>query len=98
MEKFREIAEAYAVLSNKQMKYDFDTRMVNNPDSVFNQTKFEKGKPKDRNEFGNEYPDLELGEYGQRRVKAQMDLRKRLNLDNLGYFKGGGRFVKSSQP
>lgn len=32
-QKFREIAEAYAVLSNKTMKIDYDTRLRNFPDS-----------------------------------------------------------------
>lgn len=32
-QKFREIAEAYAVLSNKIMKIDYDTRLRNFPDS-----------------------------------------------------------------
>ena len=32
-QKFREIAEAHAVLSNKTMKIDYDTRMRNFPDS-----------------------------------------------------------------
>lgn len=33
VQKFREIAEAYAVLSNKTMKIDYDTRLRNSPDS-----------------------------------------------------------------
>ena len=32
-QKFREIAEAYAVLSNKTMKIDYDTRLRNFPES-----------------------------------------------------------------
>jgi DnaJ-class molecular chaperone len=39
IEKFRDIAEAYAVLSNKTMRLDYDMRNREFPDSVFNAEK-----------------------------------------------------------
>lgn len=38
-DKFRDIAEAYAVLSNKAMRLDYDTRTRNNPDAIYNKEK-----------------------------------------------------------
>ena len=39
IQKFRDIAEAYAVLSNKALRLDFDMRNKNYPEQVYNSEK-----------------------------------------------------------
>jgi curved DNA-binding protein CbpA len=38
-EKFRELSEAYAVLSNKVMRLDYDTKMRAHPEAIYNSEK-----------------------------------------------------------
>lgn len=38
-QKFRDVAEAYAVLSNKTLRLDYDMRNKNYPEQVFNSEK-----------------------------------------------------------
>lgn len=40
VEKFRDVAEAYAVLSNRTLRLDYDTRMKNYPEMVYNAEKY----------------------------------------------------------
>ncbi len=39
VDKFRDIAEAYAVLSNKSLRIDYDQTMRNKPDIIYNSEK-----------------------------------------------------------
>jgi curved DNA-binding protein CbpA len=39
-EKFRDIAEAYAVLSDKSLRLNYDTSMRNNPNAIYNAEKY----------------------------------------------------------
>lgn len=39
-QKFRDVAEAYAVLSNKTLRLDYDMRNKNFPDQVYNSEKY----------------------------------------------------------
>lgn len=41
-QKFRDVAEAYAVLSNKALRLDYDMRNKNFPESVYNSEKYTK--------------------------------------------------------
>ncbi len=40
VDKFRDIAEAYAVLSNKALRMDYDTSFRNKPDIIYNSEKY----------------------------------------------------------
>ncbi len=40
VDKFRDISEAYAVLSNRSMRIDYDLTMKNKPDIIYNSEKF----------------------------------------------------------
>jgi DnaJ-class molecular chaperone len=42
VDKFRDIAEAYAVLSNKALRIDYDSNMRNKPDIIYNSEKYSK--------------------------------------------------------
>jgi len=39
-QKFRDVAEAYAVLSNKALRLDYDMRNKNFPESIYNSEKY----------------------------------------------------------
>ena len=39
-EKFRDIAEAYAVLSDKNLRLNYDSNMRNNPNVIYNAEKY----------------------------------------------------------
>lgn len=92
VEMFRDIAEAYAVLSNETMKFDYDTRFKVNPDAIYNAEKMKKMKEsqRERDMTGNiPRPDFGKGTYGDFRQEKLKELKKKFNFDHLGNFKGG---------
>ncbi len=94
-QKFREVAEAYAVLSNKSMKLDYDMRMRNFPESIYNTVKMknmEESQQK-RGEDGEKIQPKPLkGTYAEHRLEKLKEMRKRFNVDDHGFYKGGGIF------
>ena len=94
-QKFREIAEAHAVLSNKTMKIDYDTRLRNFPDSDLSLDKLKQNmenNQKERDSTGNIPGAKPLkGTYAEYRAEKLADWRKKFNVDQNGFFKGGGK-------
>ncbi len=91
-EKFREIAEAYAVLSNIHSKVKYDETYETKPESVYNSTKMKNMDEarKERDESGNIKPEnYDKGSYADFRLEKLKEWRKEFNFDNLGNFKGG---------
>jgi len=94
--KFRDVAEAYAVLSNRSMKLDYDMRMKNFPDSVYNSEKMKnmEESQKKRNNEGNVIKPAPLkGSYADHRLETLKEWRKKFNVDENGLYKGGGNII-----
>jgi curved DNA-binding protein CbpA len=93
-QKFREIAEAHAVLSNKTMKIDYDTRLRNFPDSDLSLDKLKENmenNQKERDSTGNVPGAKPLkGTYAEYRAEKLKEWRNKFNVDQNGFFKGGG--------
>jgi curved DNA-binding protein CbpA len=92
IDKFREIAEAYAVLSNKTFRLDYDTRMRHFPDMVYNAEKLKKMKENEneRDKTGNVTKQAPMkGSYAEYRLEKLKQIRKEFNVDQYGSYKGG---------
>lgn len=92
LEKFREVAEAYAVLSNLTIKSNYDQNYESKPESVFNASKMKSmdESKRERDSSGNfKADDYEKGSYADFRIEKLKQWRKDFNFDNLGNFKGG---------
>lgn len=94
LEKFREIAEAYAVLSNAFSKHSYDISFKPKPDAVFNSSKMSAKAMEDsahrRNNTGDFRKDnYEKGSYGDFKMEKMKEFQKQFNFDHLGNFKGG---------
>ena len=92
IEKFRDIAEAYAVLSNKTLRLDYDTRMNNYPEMIYNKEKIktmDENLPK-RDATGNIIQPVPMKcSYAEYRLEKLKELRKKFNVDDHGFYKGG---------
>jgi len=75
------------------MKLDYDMRMKNFPDSIYNSEKMknmEESQQK-RNEEGNQIkPSPIKGSYADHRLATLKEMRKKFGVDNHGFYKGGG--------
>lgn len=92
LEKFREIAEAYAILSNIQFrsKYDSDFKPVSEAVYSTFKTKAMEEAQKERDNAGNiKNDEVEKGSYGDFKLEKLKQWRKEFNFDHLGNFKGG---------
>jgi curved DNA-binding protein CbpA len=92
VEKFRDIAEAYAVLSNKTLRLDYDMRMRNFPDIIYNAEKMKNMKESEveRDNTANKIKPAPLkGSYAEYRLEKLKEWRKEFNVDDLGNYKGG---------
>lgn len=93
IEKFRDIAEAYAVLSNRAMRLEYDTKMKIFPDSIYNSEKMKNMEEyqKERNSSANTVkPAAMKGSYAEYRLEKLKDWRSKFNVDKHGFYKGGG--------
>lgn len=92
LEKFREVAEAYGVLSNQKQRMKYDATQETKPEAVFNSEKMKamKDAQKERDESGNlPVSEHDKGSYGYYRLERLKEWRKRFNFDNFNNFKGG---------
>jgi hypothetical protein len=92
VEKFRDIAEAYAVLSNKTLRLDYDMRIRNFPDMVYNAEKMKKMHESniERDITANQVkPSPMKGSYAEYRLEKLKEWRKEFNVDDIGNYKGG---------
>jgi curved DNA-binding protein CbpA len=92
VDKFRDIAEAYAVLSNKTMRLDYDMRFRQFPDIIYNAEKMKnmKENEKERDATANNVKPAPMkGSYAEYRLEKLKELRKEFNVDDLGNYKGG---------
>ena len=86
MEKFRDVAEAYAVLTNALARHKYDLTKNSNPDAIFNKNKMEKTRDFTGNLAKENYT---KGSYGDFKKERMDKWRKEFNVDGLNNFKGG---------
>jgi curved DNA-binding protein CbpA len=92
VEKFRDIAEAYAILSNKTMRLDYDMRMKTNPNIIYNAEKMKNMEENQQNrdvQANQVKPGPMKGSYAEYRLEKLKELRKQHDVDNHGFYKGG---------
>jgi curved DNA-binding protein CbpA len=92
VDKFRDIAEAYAVLSNKTLRLDYDMRMRQFPDIIYNAEKMKNMKESEveRDVTANKVKPAPLkGSYAEYRLEKLKQWRNEFNVDDLGNYKGG---------
>jgi len=92
LEKFREVAEAYSVLSNSLTRHNYDRTYSPKPDAVYNSSKMQamKDAAKERDFTGNTIKDpFDKGGHAEFREEKMKEWRKKYNFDHLGNYKGG---------
>lgn len=92
LEKFREVAEAYAVLSDTQSRSKYDVNFEAKPESVYSSEKFknmEKAKAERDNKGNTPTEEIMKGSYADFELEKLKNFRKRFNFDDLGNYKGG---------
>jgi len=74
------------------MRLDYDTRLRNSPEMVYNKEKMknmEENLPK-RDQSGNvKKPSPMKGSYAEYRLEKLREIRKKFNVDDHGFYKGG---------
>jgi len=92
VEKFREVAEAYAVLSVKESRVDYDLTRRENPESVYQAEKMKimEQHRNSRDKTGNvpQQP-VTPSSYEIARKRELAEERKKYNVDSHGFYKGG---------
>jgi curved DNA-binding protein CbpA len=92
-QRFREIAEAYAVLSIPENKSSYDNSMMKRkPEAVFSSSKSEamENNRKQRDATGHvPSPRPVRGSYAEHRLKQLEKERAKYNVNHLGYYSGG---------
>ena len=90
--KFREIAEAYAVLSIPENKIIYDRNRLKKQDSVYTNVKSQtmEANRKMRDATGHvPSPKPTRGTYAEHRLKTLEKEREKFNVNHLGYYNGG---------
>jgi len=91
-EKFRQIAEAYAVLSIPESKMSYDQTNKREEAAIYSSVKSEtmEKNRKMRDATGHVPPPKPArGSYAEHRLKALEKERAKFNVNHLGYYKGG---------
>lgn len=90
-EKFKEVAEAYAVLSVSQSKLSYDLLNQEAPESIYREQREENYKNMtQRGPDGHIYKKpFSKGSYAEEKQKILEEERKRFNVDAYGRYKGG---------
>lgn len=92
LHKFREIAEAYGVLSNSFTKHRYDMTLEADPSIVFNSNKVKNQKEAnlERDKSGNNFINpITQSNYAEHKKSVLDEIRKEYNVDKFGNFKGG---------
>ena len=94
-DKFRDLMEAYGVLSVPESRASYDITMKKNPDSFREITENEYIKsyfPSKRDQAGNTAMTAASpapGSYAETRLAELKEQRKKYNVNDLGYYRGG---------
>lgn len=90
-DKFREIAEAYAVLSLPESKINYDSLKKRSETFVYTKERSQmmQNRAKERDESGSYYKNEKAGSYAESRQKELALERKKFNVGHLGYYNGG---------
>ena len=90
--KFRQIAEAYAVLSIIQSKTSYDLSQKKIPDMIYKSKKdAEMEKQRRQRDNSGHVPAAKpkRGSYAEQRLRELKDEREKFNVNHLGYYNGG---------
>ena len=91
--KFREVNEAYAILSSVQARASYDLTRMKNPDAFteISQREFDKMyNPGARDETGNvPIKAAAPGSYAAERLAELKEQREQYNANHLGFYRGG---------
>ena len=92
-DKFRDVMEAYAVLSVAQSRANYDILRRKDPDAYkeISQTEFDKTYKKDIRDAAGNVPTSAPapGSYAETRLAELKEQRKQYNVNDLGYYRGG---------
>ena len=92
-DKFRDVTEAYAVLSVAQSRANYDIMRKKDPDAYkeISQTEFDRQFNKDIRDAAGNVPSTgpAPGSYAETRLKELKEQRKQYNVNDLGYYRGG---------
>lgn len=94
VEKFRDVVEAYQVLSVKESRATFDISRRKDPSKYhepMSEEQFNMNNRRDlRNKDGNvARPAPVRGSYAEQRIKELKKERAKYNVNDLGYYNGG---------
>ena len=91
--KFRDVTEAFGVLSVRESRVNYDLQMRKNPDNyrvVNEETFFKEMRPDKRDSAGNTpVKAVDPTSYAAERVAELREQRKKYNVNDLGYYRGG---------
>ena len=92
-DKFRDVMEAYAVLSVAQSRANYDILRRKDPDAYreVSQTEFDRNYNKDVRDAAGNVPSAAPtpGSYAETRLAELKEQRKQYNVNDLGYYRGG---------
>ena len=91
-DKFRQIAEAYAVLSVQESKTDYDLNHTEQATAIFSKVKSEtmEANRKNRDRSGQVPGPVPMqGSYAESRIQDLEKERRKFNVSHLGYYNGG---------
>ena len=92
-DKFRDVMEAYAVLSVAQSRANYDIMRRKDPDAYreISQTEFDKTYNRDLRDATGNTPMTKPapGSYAETRLAELKEQRKQYNVNDLGYYRGG---------
>ena len=90
---FRDVMEAYGILSVPESRASYDISMRKNPDAYreVSESEFTKSYyPDQRDSAGNTPTDAPArGSYAEERLAELKEQRKKYNVNDLGYYRGG---------
>lgn len=92
-DKFRDVMEAYGILSVPESRASYDITMKKNPDAFREVTESDFIKsyfPEKRDEAGNTPSSAPAkGSYAETRLAELKEQRKKYNVNDIGYYRGG---------
>ena len=91
VEKFRDVVEAYQVLSVKESRAAFDISMKRNPQMYTedSKSKFDAMMNREGRDRSGATPSRVSGNYAAKRMEELAKERAKYNVNHLGYYKGG---------
>lgn len=90
--KFRDVMEAYGILSVRESRVNYDLHMRKHPEQYRKQSQEDSDRQFDiskRDDTGSIRAAPEPGSYAEQRMKDLAEQRKQYNVNHIGYYRGG---------